>query len=327
MLKYPYIAKKFIFPADEGRHNDANIEWWYFNAHAKTIGGDKYAFMVAYTMNHNKYFIVIDIDNKKCYSAKINDCKLEYSTEKHDLKYGGDSWKQEGDEAFTYKLHIKHEDMVLNLHMRSQKPPLVMGKNGKVPMGNGGPTYWYALPHLHIDGELILGDIKKSLHGTGWIDRQWGNWDWRGFGKWEWFSIQLSNNTDIAITRLYEPITQRALTSKFYISHPDHSVSAINEFKIKRLSQWKSQKSGETYPLGWTIRAQKRQIELTIEPRFNSQEVLKGFWEGSCSVNGTINGETVEGNAFVELQHGLEVNVFKKISGYLSTTIAHHFSF
>lgn len=75
--------------------------------------------------------------------------------------------------------------------------------------------------------------------------------------------------------------------------------------------------------MGWHISAPKKQIELTVEPRLENQEVLKGFWEGRCKVYGTFIGKEVEGNAFVELQNGLKINFFKKLVGYTSARFAH----
>jgi predicted secreted hydrolase len=32
------------FPDDEGRHMDAETEWWYFNGHVEAEDGNRYAF-------------------------------------------------------------------------------------------------------------------------------------------------------------------------------------------------------------------------------------------------------------------------------------------
>lgn len=101
-------------------------------------------------------------------------------------------------------------------------------------------------------------------------------------------------------------------------------MKTITCTKIKKnLSKWTSPNSKETYGEGWHISASKKQIGLTVEPRLENQEVLKGFWEGNCKVYGTFIGTEVEGNAFVELQNGLKINFFKKLVGYTSARFAH----
>jgi predicted secreted hydrolase len=114
-------------PDDEGRHMDAETEWWYFNGHVEAEDGKRYAFMVSYTI-------------------------------KIDLKYGDNWWKQLG-KPFTYEMHNQYGKMRLDLHLASLKPPLILGeeRQGKMPMGKGGYTYWYALSHLNIQGELKWG--------------------------------------------------------------------------------------------------------------------------------------------------------------------------
>ena len=302
------------FPDDEGRHEDANTEWWYFNGHAETEDGKSYAFMASYTMNNIKYLIIVDIDNHKHLSMVDNRQEVKYSRDKIDLGYGANWWKQL-EKPFTYEMHNQYGEAGLDIHLASLKPPLILGdgRQGKVPMGKGGYSYWYALTHLNIHGELKLGNEKRSIHGKGWIDRQWGSWNWFGFGKWKWFSIQLDNNIEFEVFKIYEPITNRALTSKFHIVHEDGTTEVFDRFKISDLGHWKSA-TGETYSIGWKIKASE--IELTVMPYFKEQEMVKGFWEGGCEVTGIMDGKEVSGLSFVELFNGIQASRPKKVIWY-----------
>ena len=210
-------------PDDEGRHEDANTEWWYFNGHVKAEDGKRYAFMTSYSMSNIKYMVIVDITGQKHYAMVDNKHEVKYSKDKIDLKYGDNWWKQL-EKPFTYEMHNQYGEIRLDLHLASLKPPLILGegRQGKVPMGKGGYSNWYALTNLNIQGELKLGNEKKLIKGKGWMDRQWGNWNWFGFGKWKWFSIQLDNT----------------------------------------------------------------------------------FWEGSCRVMGTMDGNSVSGSYYAELYHG-----------------------
>ena len=300
------------FPDDEGRHMDAETEWWYFNGHVEAEDGNRYAFMVSYTMNNIKYLIIVDIDNQKHISIVDNKHKLKYSKDKIELEYAYNWWKQL-EKLFTYEMHNQDGETRLDLHLASLKPPLILGegRQGKVPMGKGGYTYWYALTNLNIRGELKLGDKTSTIHGKGWIDRQWGSWNWFGFGKWKWFSIQIDNNIEFEIFKIYEPITNRALTSKFHIVHEDGTSEVFDIFKILDLGHWRSPLTGENYSIGWKIKASepKYDIELVVKPFFDDQEIAKGFWEGSCKVTGIMDGKSVSGLSFVELFYGTQASL------------------
>jgi predicted secreted hydrolase len=312
------------FPDDEGRHEDANTEWWYFNGHVEAEDGNRYAFMVSYTMNNIKYLIIVDIDNQKHLSMVDNKYEVNYSKDKINLEYGDNWWKPLG-KPFTYEMHNQYSETSLDLHLASLKPPLILGegRQGKVPMGRGGYSYWYALTNLNIQGELKLGNKKKFIKGKGWMDRQWGNWNWFGFGKWKWFSIQLDNNIEFEVFKIYEPITNRALTSKFHIVHEDGTSEVFDNFKVVDFGHWRSPLTGETYSIGWKIKASepKLDIELLVKPYFKEQEMAKGFWEGSCKVTGIMDGKRVSGLSFVELFNGTQASIPIKAICYVRAAL------
>jgi predicted secreted hydrolase len=288
------------FPEDEGRHEDAKTEWWYFNCHVVSNDGGYYGIMVSYTVDNLLYMVISDINRKTCNPTIIRKSNVIYSKQKLDLKYGSNWWKQVEGEPFTYEMHNHYKEIGLDFHLKSLKPPLILGEKGKVPMGKGGYSYWYALTRLDVSGELTLGDEKKSIYGTGWIDRQWGSWDWRGFDKWKWFNIQLDNGIELVVFKIYEPITNKSITSKFYIMY-ENAQEEVDAFEITDLGYWRSPHTEEKYSMGWEIKA--KNIELKVEPVFRKQEVFKGLWEGSSKVAGMMNGERVSGSSYVELYH------------------------
>ena len=288
------------FPGDEGRHEDAKTEWWYFNCHVVSSDGSCYGIMLCFTIDNLLYILISDINRKTCNPAVIRDSNTKYSKHKINLKYGPNWWRQVENEPFTYKMHCEHREIKLDLFVKSLKPPLILGDNGKVPMGKGGYSYWYALTRLDVSGELTLDDEKKSICGTGWIDRQWGNWNWHGFDKWKWFSIQLDNGIELEVFKTYDPITNKSRTSKFYIMY-ENAPEEVDAFGITDLGYWSSPHTGEKYSMGWKIKA--KNIDLRVEPEFLEQEVFKGLWEGSSKVTGMMNGESVSGSSWVELYH------------------------
>jgi len=48
---------------------------------------------------------------------------------------------------------------------------------------------YYALTNLKVSGTLEINENEFDVKGIGWMDRQWGNWDYSGIGGWNWFSL------------------------------------------------------------------------------------------------------------------------------------------
>jgi predicted secreted hydrolase len=69
------------------------------------------------------------------------------------------------------------------------------------------------------------------------------------------------------------------------------------------MGEWVSPATQATYPSGWKVSIPSAQIELTIEPWLEAQEMQLTFayWEGAVRVSGTSAGAAVIGDGFVEL--------------------------
>ena len=70
----------------------------------------------------------------------------------------------------------------------------------------------------------------------------------------------------------------------------------------------KSPKTNKQYQMIWDIQIDNLNAKLQLQTLFPNQEltISQGFqklsyWEGMCIVNGSINGKTVQGNAYLEM--------------------------
>jgi predicted secreted hydrolase len=97
----------------------------------------------------------------------------------------------------------------------------------------------------------------------------------------------------------------------------------FDRFKIIDLGHWRSPLTGETYSIGWKIKVSdpKSDIELVVKPYFREQEIVTGFWEGSCKVTGIMDGKRVSGLSFVELFNGTEASIPIKAICYVRATL------
>ena len=93
---------------------------------------------------------------------------------------------------------------------------------------------------------------------------------------------------------------------------------ALKDYAITPLGTWKSPKSGATYPMGWRLSVPGQKVELTLKPAFPGQELVleqrtgATYWEGACTVTGTVDGKPVKGQAYVEMT-GYKAGAERKI--------------
>ena len=72
-----------------------------------------------------------------------------------------------------------------------------------------------------------------------------------------------------------------------------------NSIVLTTIDTWTSPKSGLTYGHKFLINLPNGQ--LTVTAKVADQEVAPGWWEGPAAVVGTINGQAVAGDTYVEL--------------------------
>jgi predicted secreted hydrolase len=122
---------------------------------------------------------------------------------------------------------------------------------------------------------------------------------------WDWFSIQLDNQVELMLFYLRRADGSVDPYSSGTLIFPDGSTQTLDreDFSITVTDDWHSPHSGATYPAGWQVSIPEQAIELTITPYLADQELQVSFiyWEGAVQVSGTMNGQMVRGNGYVEL--------------------------
>ena len=98
---------------------------------------------------------------------------------------------------------------------------------------------------------------------------------------------------------------------KVNLFNADCSLELLEDYTITQLDSWTDPVSGRKFATQWRIIGPSKQTDLTITAYYNDQVMrAKCFWEGSCSVSGTIEGTPVSGKAYVELTHSWENQSF-----------------
>jgi predicted secreted hydrolase len=191
----------------------------------------------------------------------------------------------------------------INLSLDQSTPAALHGDGGLIDYAPFGQSYYYSETNLKASGTIIDHGMPVAVTGIAWQDHQWG--DFAGTGGWTWFSMQLSNGTQYMLYFLTDG-SGNIVNKVGTLVNPDGSTVNIpsSEMSDTPLGSWTSPTTGTTYPQNWAITVPGGQ--LTVNVLEANQEltvplVNTGYWEGDSAVSGTINGASVTGQAYAEI--------------------------
>jgi len=318
------------------------IEWWYVNFHLTgRSSGHKYGAMVAiFKDGPMRLFSISDLYQQQNYTHCDVPGVLIASTSELDLHYTDeigdpDIWRNmtyvasdlvcEGNlMPYTYRLEvdaIAREDdnpMQLDIIMSSSKAPMMVGGDGFVDIGSGW-SYYYSLTKVKVfeESQITVHDLTEEVSGYAWIDHQWGDFIpiLGDTVSWEWFSIKLDDLREIMVADVWvngEPLG--SYSGGFNLFNGDCSLELSDDYTIRPLAFWTNPDPGceHEFATQWRIEEASKEIDLVVTADYNNQmmkvEILEAFplgcfWEGVCSVTGTIEGMPVSGKAYAELTH------------------------
>jgi len=316
------------FPEDEGRHEGEPIEWWYAAGHLKgDVTGDEYSFMVSYF-----YYPVYGFDGFRIFNLS-NENSGSFYRDTNPLVYnelGTDSlnihaavnpdimeyWQNRTNGTgqmipFEYKLSVSSGQDALSLDFVALKRPLILADSGLFNQGATSYTYYFSLTKNSVSGNISIHGTSEPVSGTAWIDRQFGSFNPLTQEDYEWFSIQLSNEMDINLWNIFSRSREVPPTSSYRIMsiyEDENTQLTTTDFEIERLSFHYMPDSARCYAQQWRLTSPVNNLDLIITTRHHNSEVQLPFrfFEGSTTINGTVNGIEVTGQGFAELLHSYE---------------------
>lgn len=171
----------------------------------------------------------------------------------------------------------------------------------------GGIISYSCYPKLKLTGNFD----EIPISGMAWMDHQ--SEEVSSFCEdgpikkvlgWDWFGINLENGIDlIVIIHKNAKSNERIHLHSAFIDN--HEIKYSNNFSAQPIETWESPTTHIVYPVKWEINLVDFGIKLTFSPDTNNQEILilgfaRAVWEGSGSVEGTLNGEKIKGIARAE---------------------------
>ncbi len=308
------VPEPVVFPQDSGIHDDAATEWWYYTGHLFTETQEKYGFeYVIFRARRGdlagfvSHFAITDnVADTFTYAQQIvGEDGVIGSDAVLDLDVNG--WTMEG-QGGNDRLFASMDGYGINFKLDPGKPAAMHRGTGFIDYGDGTHSYYYSRTRMPLVGVLRAGDENLRVEGFGWMDHQWGNFTTFEDGGWDWYAVQLDDDHELMLYVVHDT-AGTPLVVDGSIVEPDGALIALakDDFSIEATGTWTSEKTGTVWPHGWKVKVGTQDIDLMLEPTLADQELDTRYstgiiyWEGQCSVEGTRMGESIGGNAYVEL--------------------------
>ena len=330
-------AWSWMFPRDHGAHPNFKTEWWYFTGNLQDARGGANARKFGYQLTlfrqgiqftsaqsasrwavrdvYFGHFTISDLAAGKFHVAeRVSRGALGESkagTEEMDVALG--PWTIQQDNAGE-KIHLaaREADMAIDFEAHPLKPLVLEGVGGlsQKADGIGEASFYYSYPRLATSGRLRIGEKHYDVSGLSWFDHEFST---SLLGKnqvgWDWFCIQLENREEIMLYAMRDKSgAMDPVSEGTWVAADGTSQRLVpGSFSIEKKGAWRSPRSGAVYPAGWHIVVPGHRADLTVTPAMADQELhltkmgALDYWEGACSIEGTVADTPVKGVGYTEL--------------------------
>ena len=363
---YPYklSGSTISFPGDDGLHSvNTTTEWWYINLHI--VGSapkyKKYDVMLCYfSKPFNIRIFKIADPVSGVFHTDVNMTPFSFNQQVGywDLSYtplfiNDYSYSTYSVDGIPYRYVFHAENPFpyngdnLDITVTSNRPPLIVGGDGYIPIGDHGDySYYYSYTNMKVAGSIKFDGTTDSItSGIGWIDRQFGPFTVgiNPVNPYEWYSIQLDKPgvkwgtpqapSELNIWQIYNDTNNVPYTPEcrsVSAMYPDNKQDTTSNFIYERTSYWYDTANNVYYSGSWRFINPAQDINLDITPTITNQVIdvtLFKFWEGGTVVKGTMQGQSVDGVGFAELiaKHNTKLDVPSAPGGlYISYNTDHY---
>ncbi|MEE8339419.1 MAG: lipocalin-like domain-containing protein [Xanthomonadales bacterium] len=332
--------RKFRFPEDHGPHPGFRNEWWYLTGNLDSEWGQRFGFELTFFrfalrpepnsdstwpsgsnwQTHQVYiahFAVTDKNNQQFHVAQrfSRDALGLAGAQAAPFKVWIDDWsireKPNTGAAVAstedWELTASDDNFSLQLNLIADKPPVLNGTDGlsQKSAAEGNASYYYSISRLRSEGTLRIAGETHRVSGLSWLDREWSSSalapDQQG---WDWFALQLSDGSDLMFYNIRKNDgSQDEHSAGTWIAKDGASRHlSPNDLTINVTGEWESPEGG-VYPSRWDIRLPEFELEITVTPVIDNQELFTTvrYWEGAVDVTGQRNHRPIKGRGYVEL--------------------------
>ena len=252
---------------------------------------------------------------------RVFDGAVHVAPDRLHLQYGGASFEKLADGSYRVQIAAAaHTSFAgCDLTFAPRKPPARHGDDGVVRGNAGEQMFYYFIPRCAVTGSITLdGETTPLAAGQGWYDHEFGGYvtpdaaaaaDGEGAGirdlGWNWTAIQLDDGTDLTAYEIIDVRTHETVGKWMIAVAADGTQRTIADATFAPTRPWTSKRTFHAYPTSWRLQAPSIGLDVAIDAAFDDQELITviskpAFWEGRCTVRGTLEGRAVTGPAYVE---------------------------
>jgi predicted secreted hydrolase len=328
-------AWSWMFPRDHGAHPNFKTEWWYFTGNLENAQPRARQFGYQLTLFRQGiqftpaqptsrwavrdfyfgHFTISDLAAGKFHVAErvsrgaLGEAKA--APDRMDVALGPWTIQQE-DANEQVHLVAREPEIGIDFEEHPLKPLILEGVGGlsRKADGVGEASYYYSYPRLATTGHLRVGGKTYAVSGLSWFDHEFST---SSLGTdqvgWDWFCIQLENHEEIMLYAMRDKSgAMDAVSEGTWVKVDGTSERLLpGSFSIGKKGAWRSPRSGAVYPAAWHIVVPGHRADLTVSPAMADQELhltkmgALDYWEGACTVEGTIANKPVKGVGYTEL--------------------------
>jgi predicted secreted hydrolase len=327
-------ARALTFPEDYGPHNDFQTEWWYYTGNLTAPTGKRFGYQLTFFRRallppeqraarpsdwatgqvYMAHFALTDVagNQHRSFEKLGRGAAGLAGAQAVPFRVWLDNWSVEevagGSAGSPARLLASADDISLDLTLRDLKGPILQGDRGYSRKGPepGNASYYTSLPRIATIGTVTVGGRTFDVNGLSWMDHEFST---SALGAdqagWDWFSLQLDNDHELMVFQLRRADGSVDRFSSGTLIAPDGTTRTLGpgDFALQPTGQWRSPRTGATYPSGWVLTAPAADLRLTITPLLADQEmnVSYAYWEGAVKTDGAMEGKPVSGSGYVEL--------------------------
>ncbi len=261
---------------------------------------------------------------------RVFDGTVSVATDRLCVSYGQNGkFEKLADNSYRVAIGSHEGTALIDLRFAPGKHACRHGDDGVVRGNAGEQMFYYFIPRCSVSGIVLLDGEQIEVAGQGWYDHEFGGYvpdenaakqthnspkeTGEGAGirdlGWNWTAVQLDDGTDLTA---YEIIDVKAADGRgetvgkwMVLIDQDSRQRSVTDMTFAPTKTWTSMRTFHTYPVEWKLSAPSIGLDLRIAAMMNDQELITviskpAFWEGRCTVTGTLGGRSVTGQAYIE---------------------------
>jgi predicted secreted hydrolase len=328
--------RDFVFPEDHGPHDDYQTEWWYYTGNLFTAEGRHFGYQftlfrrallppdeqaavaarssdLAFSQLYFAHFAITDsgANEHVAFERYSRNAAGLAGAQAEPFRAFIEDWTVEttdGTGAEAVRIRAQQDGYAIDLDLTMSKPIVLHGDRGLSAKSRepGNASYYYSMTRMATQGKVTTPQGAVEVTGNSWLDREWSTSVLsENTEGWDWFAVQLEDNREVMYFQLREKGTGGIVFDKGTYVAADGASTLIPSggANIEVLERWTSPHSGAEYPVKWRMTIPEHELDLTITPRFNDQEMnlSQRYWEGAVTIEGTSAGQPIRGVGYVEM--------------------------